>query len=39
MRHKMIHDYFEVSIDIVWNTAKNDLALLKKQIKIFLRDL
>lgn len=39
MRHKMIHDYFEVSIDIVWNTAKNDLPLLKIQIENILKKL
>jgi len=33
MRHKMIHDYFEVSIDVTWDTAKNDLPILKDQIK------
>ena len=39
MRHKMIHDYFEVSIDIVWDTAKNDLNGLKLQIKKILKEL
>ena len=39
MRHKMIHDYFEVSIDIVWDTAKNDLNSLQSQIKKILKEL
>jgi len=39
MRHKMIHDYFEVDTDIVWITAQNDLPILKKQIKEILKDL
>lgn len=38
MRHKMIHDYFEVSVDIVWNTAKNDLPVLKEQIEDILKN-
>ena len=38
MRHKMIHDYFEVSVDIVWNTAKSDLPILRKQIKNILKE-
>ena len=36
MRHKMIHDYFEVSLDIVWNTIEIDLPKLKKDIKKLL---
>lgn len=36
MRHKMIHDYFEVSIDVVWNTYKIDLPVLKKEITLLL---
>jgi len=36
MRHKMIHDYFEVDKDIVWFTAVQDLPILKKQIKKIL---
>lgn len=39
MRHKMIHDYFEVSIDIVWDTAKNDLDNLQSQIQKILKEL
>lgn len=39
MRHKMIHDYFEVDIDIAWNTATNDLATLKSQIAKILAEL
>ena len=36
MRHKMIHDYFDVDVDIVWNTAIDDVPSLKKSIeKIF----
>jgi len=25
LRHKLIHDYFEVDLDIVWQTATNDV--------------
>lgn len=39
MRHKMIHDYFEVSIDVTWDTAANDLAGLKAQIEKILSEL
>jgi len=39
MRNVMIHDYFEVNIDIVWDTAKIDLPDLKKKVKNILFDL
>jgi len=39
MRHKMIHDYFEVSIDVTWDTAANDLVNLKSQIEKILSEL
>ena len=31
-RDKMIHHYFGVDLDIVWNIIHQDLLLLKKQI-------
>lgn len=33
MRHKMIHDYFEVDTKIVWTTAIDDLEPLKQAIE------
>jgi uncharacterized protein with HEPN domain len=38
MRNKMIHNYFEVSWTIVWNTIKDDLPRLKRQIDDLLID-
>jgi|HubBroStandDraft_1064217.scaffolds.fasta_scaffold402374_2 uncharacterized protein with HEPN domain len=32
MRNKMIHNYFDVSLEIVWNTIRDDLPRLKQQI-------
>jgi len=32
-RDKAIHDYFEVDIDIVWNTVLTDVPVLKKELK------
>ncbi len=37
MRNKMIHNYFEVDINIVWGTVKNDLPPLKRQIDQLLQ--
>jgi uncharacterized protein with HEPN domain len=36
MRHKMIHDYFEVDTDIVWFTVAEDLPGLQQKIKKIL---
>lgn len=32
MRDKLIHNYFGVDIDAVWNTIENDIPVLKKKI-------
>jgi len=33
MRDKLIHDYFGVDLDAVWDTVKKDIPLLKRQIE------
>ena len=37
MRNNVIHNYFDVDINIVWGTVKNDLPPLKQQIDQLLR--
>lgn len=37
LRHRVIHEYFDVDADIIWAIVKNDLDPLKKQI-VFLLD-
>ena len=32
-RNKLIHEYFGVDLDLVWNIIQNDLPLFKEQIK------
>lgn len=32
MRHKLIHDYFGVDVEVVWKTATEGLAPLKKYL-------
>lgn len=32
MRNRMIHNYFDINVDVVWNTIKEDLPQLKQQI-------
>jgi uncharacterized protein with HEPN domain len=38
MRDKLIHDYFGVDIEKVWDTAQQDLPVLKEQVLGILRD-
>jgi uncharacterized protein with HEPN domain len=37
MRNKVIHDYFDVDVGVVWSTVKNDLPTLEMQIKVLLQ--
>ena len=39
MRNTMIHDYFDVDVDVVWSTVKNDLPWLKQQVEGLLDEL
>jgi uncharacterized protein with HEPN domain len=38
MRDKLIHDYFGVDIEKVWDTTQEDLPILKEQVIEILRD-
>ena len=38
-RDVLIHDYFGVDVESVWDTIKNNLPTLKKQIKKILEEL
>lgn len=39
MRHILVHGYFEVDLEIVWNAAQINLTQLKKQIENILRQM
>ena len=39
MRNLLIHDYFGVNIQVVWETAKNDLPELKEKIQKLIKDI
>jgi uncharacterized protein with HEPN domain len=39
LRDKLIHDYFGVNIDIVWNIVKNEIPSLISKIKIILQNM
>jgi len=39
MRDKLIHEYFGIDIEIVWDTIKADLPLLKEIVTKIINDL
>ena len=39
MRHILVHDYFAVDTEIVWNVVERDLPPLKRKIETLLVDL
>lgn len=38
-RNILIHQYFGIDLEIVWDTVSKDLPVLKKQIRSLLEDL
>ena len=38
-RDKIIHHYFGIDLDIIWNILKNDLPQLEKQVLILKKEL
>jgi uncharacterized protein with HEPN domain len=38
MRNKIVHDYFEIDVSRIWDTAKNDIPPLKKAVWKLLQD-
>jgi uncharacterized protein with HEPN domain len=34
MRHKLIHDYFEIDLDMVWRAAKDDAPALISSLQL-----
>jgi uncharacterized protein with HEPN domain len=39
MRNRIVHDYFEVDLQVVWQTIQRDLPVLRQQIDAMLKDL
>ena len=33
MRHRLIHGYHDINLDIVWNTARRDVPKLIEQLE------
>ena len=38
MRNRLIHEYFGVDLDIIWQTIQDDLMPLETAIKTILRE-
>ena len=38
MRHKVLHDYFDVDEQTMWDTVRSDLPKLKQQVLRILQD-
>ncbi len=36
MRNRIVHDYFEVDLDVVWQTLERDLPVLRRRIQALL---
>ena len=39
MRDKLIHDYFNTDVEIIWKTIQEDIPILKQMITAVLTDL
>ncbi|WP_288614374.1 HepT-like ribonuclease domain-containing protein [Victivallis vadensis] len=39
MRHVLVHDYMKISQSRIWDAIKNDVPVLKEQIKSILEDI
>ena len=39
MRHVLVHDYYQINLDILWDIIKNDLPSLKKQVMGYLSEM
>ena len=38
MRHRIVHGYFNIRLDIVWTAATIDLPILKRAVEALLAD-
>jgi uncharacterized protein with HEPN domain len=36
MRNRIVHDYFEVDLEVVWQTVNHDLPVLREQVATLL---
>ena len=39
MRDKLAHQYWQIDVEVIWKTVKNDLPILKRMILAILTEL
>jgi uncharacterized protein with HEPN domain len=39
IRHRIVHNYFDIDLDIVWDTIQHDLPQLESALKPWLPDI
>jgi uncharacterized protein with HEPN domain len=39
MRHILVHQYFEIDVDLVWTLVEHHLPQLKRQVEAMRKDL
>lgn len=39
MRHILVHDYYQINFDILWQVLSDDLPILKNQVEEYLNEL
>ena len=39
MRNRLIHGYFDVDVDLLWDTVERDIPTLESQIRAILETL
>ena len=37
MRHRLVHGYYDINLDIVWRTLRDDLPPLQKKLQLVLK--
>ncbi|MCR4799432.1 MAG: DUF86 domain-containing protein [Bacteroidales bacterium] len=39
MRHILVHDYFRINIEVLWDVVSKDILVLKSQIEGYIKDI
>ena len=39
MRHILVHDYYQINLDILWQVIEDDLPVLKEQINQYVQEI
>ena len=38
MRHVLVHDYYQINFEVLWDVIQNDLPSLKQQVRDYLNE-